>query len=101
MALFPFYSPKAVSGPPRLRTWKSIPSPENVASVVTFAVFYQDIPALSIWWLSPFHLTIWWLSPFHLTVTFPPHNRGRSGWRYGGVGRTRRESVPSGGNPRG
>ncbi len=24
---------------------------ENVASVVTFTAFYQDIPALSIWWL--------------------------------------------------
>jgi hypothetical protein len=24
---------------------------------VTFTAFYQDIPALSIWWLSPFHLT--------------------------------------------
>ena len=30
--------------------------PENVASVVTFAVFYQDIPALSIL----------------VAVTFPP-----------------------------
>ena len=30
------------------------PPPENVASVVTFTAFYQDIPALSIWWLSPF-----------------------------------------------
>src|SRR5271157_755121 len=28
-------------------------------------------------------------------------NRGRSGWRCGGVGRTRRGLVPSGGNPRG
>ena len=27
---------------------------ENVASVVTFTAFYQDIPALSISWLSPF-----------------------------------------------
>ena len=36
---------------PRLSTWKTIP-PENVASVVTFTTFYQDIPALSIWWLS-------------------------------------------------
>src|SRR5208283_1549041 len=27
---------------------------ENVASVVTFTAFYQDIPALSIWWLPPF-----------------------------------------------
>src|SRR5208283_2094062 len=25
-----------------------------LASVVTFTAFYQDIPALSIWWLSPF-----------------------------------------------
>jgi hypothetical protein len=29
--------------------------PENVASVVTFTAFCQDIPVLSIWWLSPFH----------------------------------------------
>ena len=28
--------------------------PENAASVVTFTAFYQDIPALSIWWPSPF-----------------------------------------------
>src|SRR6478609_5374910 len=28
-------------------------------------------------------------------------SRGRSGWRGGGCGRTRRESVPSGGNQRG
>src|SRR5208282_1827768 len=31
------------------------PPPENVASVGKFTAFYQDIPALSIWWLSPFH----------------------------------------------
>src|SRR5208283_4959255 len=31
------------------------PPPENVASVVTFTAFYQHIPALLIWWLSPFH----------------------------------------------
>ena len=30
------------------------PPLENVASVVTFTVIYQDIPDLSIWWLSPF-----------------------------------------------
>jgi len=30
------------------------PPPENVASIVTFKAFYQDIPVLSIWWLSPF-----------------------------------------------
>ena len=41
---------------PRLSTWKTTPPRENVASVVTFTAFYQDIPALSIWWLSPFHL---------------------------------------------
>jgi len=42
-----------------LSTWKTIPPPpENVASVVTFTAFYQDIPVLSIWWLSPFHLRI-------------------------------------------
>ncbi len=28
--------------------------PENVASIVTFKAFYQDILVLSIWWLSPF-----------------------------------------------
>jgi len=28
--------------------------PENAASVVTFTASYQDIPALSIWWPSPF-----------------------------------------------
>jgi hypothetical protein len=43
--------------PPRLSTWKTIPPPpENVASVLTFTAFFQDIPALSILWLSPFHL---------------------------------------------
>ncbi len=31
---------------------------ENVASVVTFTAFYQDIPALSISWLSPFPLDL-------------------------------------------
>ena len=63
---------------PRLSTWKTIP-PENVASVVTFTAFYQDIPALSIWWLSPCHLfwcqdipvlSIWWLSPFLVMSPF-------------------------------
>ena len=43
---------------PRLSTWKTIP-PENVISVVTFTAFYQNIPALSIWWLSP---SIWRLN---------------------------------------
>src|SRR5208282_5099612 len=40
---------------PRLSAWKTIPAPDNVASVVTFTAFYEDIPALSISWLSPFH----------------------------------------------
>ena len=31
--------------------------PDNIASVVTFTAFYQDIPASSIWWLSPFHVS--------------------------------------------
>src|SRR5208283_6099959 len=30
------------------------PPPKNVASIVTFTAFYQDIPALSLWWLSRF-----------------------------------------------
>ena len=34
------------------------PPPENVASVVTFTAFYQDMPALSIWWPSPFSSSI-------------------------------------------
>ena len=45
---------QALRPTPRLSTWKTIP-PENVASVVTFTALYQDIPALSIWWPSPFH----------------------------------------------
>jgi PEP-CTERM motif len=47
---------------------------ENVASVVTFTAVYQDIPALSISWLSPFPsvtFSVWrGCHLFRLAVTF-------------------------------
>ncbi len=51
---------------------ESHPTPENVASVVTFT---------SIWWLSPFHL------PNLVAVTFsPPIARGHAPLQVGRVG---------------
>src|SRR5271157_364085 len=47
--------PQKHSPAPSVEHVENHPPPENVASVVTFTPFYQDIPALSIWWLSPFH----------------------------------------------
>jgi hypothetical protein len=71
---------------PRLSTWKTIP-PENVVSVVTFTALYQDIPALSIWWLSPFnsHPTFQFprTAPAWWTESDRPHS---SGPRYGAGG---------------
>src|SRR5271157_4712081 len=52
---------------PRSSTWKTIP-PDNIASVVTFTAFYQDIPASSIWWLS--HFTFLVAVTFHLSNLF-------------------------------
>ena len=46
--------------------------PENVTSVVTFTAFYQDIPALSIWWLAVSGPP--WLSTWKTISPGPPDN---------------------------
>jgi len=40
--------------PPPKKKGKQLQFGKEKSEVVTFTAFYQDIPALSIWWLSPF-----------------------------------------------